>query len=223
MIGGLTGLMLGSLGDQCACPRHLLCRGAFSLHCIRRMGFAFLQPSITGIRRCSAGCTTSDGYRRLGDPLHRVQSLYFSHVHSGTQGNAPQILRLSSRIYNGHMISSIGAGVLLIGIALMAYNLVRSLKKGAPAPANPWREDLEWTVASPPPPENFDQRSLSHKGPMNISKPYDSVRIHRDDIGAKLGMWIFIFTEMLLFGGLFLVYAVYRPNTARIFISPHIS
>lgn len=33
---------------------------------------------------------------------------------------------------------------------------------------------------------------------------------HRDDYGAKLGMWIFIFTEMLLFGGLFLVYAVFR-------------
>jgi cytochrome c oxidase subunit III len=33
---------------------------------------------------------------------------------------------------------------------------------------------------------------------------------HRDDFGAKLGMWIFIFTELLLFGGLFLVYTVYR-------------
>ncbi|MCX6279578.1 MAG: cytochrome c oxidase subunit 3 family protein [Bacteroidetes bacterium] len=33
---------------------------------------------------------------------------------------------------------------------------------------------------------------------------------HRDDIGAKLGMWIFIFTEILLFGGLFLVYAIMR-------------
>ena len=33
---------------------------------------------------------------------------------------------------------------------------------------------------------------------------------HRDDIGSRLGMWIFIFTELLLFGGLFLVYAVYR-------------
>jgi cytochrome c oxidase subunit III len=35
---------------------------------------------------------------------------------------------------------------------------------------------------------------------------------HRDDIGAKLGMWVFIFTEILLFGGLFLVYAVMRNN-----------
>ena len=33
---------------------------------------------------------------------------------------------------------------------------------------------------------------------------------HRDDVGSRLGMWIFIFTELLLFGGLFLVYAVYR-------------
>ncbi|MFZ4564366.1 MAG: cytochrome c oxidase subunit 3 family protein, partial [Bacteroidales bacterium] len=35
---------------------------------------------------------------------------------------------------------------------------------------------------------------------------------HRDDIGAKLGMWVFIFTEILLFGGLFLVYAVMRSR-----------
>jgi cytochrome c oxidase subunit 3 len=33
---------------------------------------------------------------------------------------------------------------------------------------------------------------------------------HRDYIGAKLGMWLFLFTEVLLFGGLFLLYSVYR-------------
>jgi len=33
---------------------------------------------------------------------------------------------------------------------------------------------------------------------------------HRDDTAARLGMWVFIFTEILLFGGLFLVYAVMR-------------
>jgi cytochrome c oxidase subunit 3 len=33
---------------------------------------------------------------------------------------------------------------------------------------------------------------------------------HRDYAGAKLGMWLFLFTELLLFGGLFLLYAVYR-------------
>lgn len=33
---------------------------------------------------------------------------------------------------------------------------------------------------------------------------------NRDDEGKKLGMWLFLFTEVLLFGGLFLVYAIYR-------------
>ncbi len=32
----------------------------------------------------------------------------------------------------------------------------------------------------------------------------------RDDEGKKMGMWLFLFTEVLLFGGLFLVYAIYR-------------
>ncbi len=34
--------------------------------------------------------------------------------------------------------------------------------------------------------------------------------VHRDDIGARMGMWLFLFTEVLLFGGLFLAYSVYR-------------
>jgi cytochrome c oxidase subunit III len=33
---------------------------------------------------------------------------------------------------------------------------------------------------------------------------------HRDDLTSKTGMWLFLFTEMLLFGGLFVVYSVYR-------------
>ncbi len=34
--------------------------------------------------------------------------------------------------------------------------------------------------------------------------------IYRDDAGARLGMWLFLFTELILFGGLFIVYSVYR-------------
>ena len=32
---------------------------------------------------------------------------------------------------------------------------------------------------------------------------------HQDYAGAKLGMWLFLATEVILFGGLFLLYAVY--------------
>ncbi len=33
---------------------------------------------------------------------------------------------------------------------------------------------------------------------------------HRDDYGSKMAMWLFLFTEVLLFGGLFVLYMAYR-------------
>jgi cytochrome c oxidase subunit 3 len=36
-----------------------------------------------------------------------------------------------------------------------------------------------------------------------------NVKLHNDYSAAKLGMWLFLFTELILFGGLFLLYAVY--------------
>lgn len=35
---------------------------------------------------------------------------------------------------------------------------------------------------------------------------------HRDDTASKMGMWLFIFSELLLFSGLFIVYAVFRSK-----------
>ena len=40
---------------------------------------------------------------------------------------------------------------------------------------------------------------------------------HTDSQGAKLGMWLFLFTELLLFGGMFLVYSVYRAHYPKEF------
>jgi len=40
---------------------------------------------------------------------------------------------------------------------------------------------------------------------------------HIDSETGKLGMWIFLFTELFLFGGLFLVYAVFRAKYSEDF------
>jgi cytochrome c oxidase subunit III len=42
---------------------------------------------------------------------------------------------------------------------------------------------------------------------------------HIDSETGKLGMWIFLFTELFLFGGLFLVYAVFRAKYSEDFHS----
>jgi len=36
--------------------------------------------------------------------------------------------------------------------------------------------------------------------------------VHRDYQGAKIAMWLFLFTEMILFGGLFILYSAYRAK-----------
>ena len=46
-----------------------------------------------------------------------------------------------------------------------------------------------------------------------------SGHIHKDYTGAKFGMWLFLFTEVLLFGGLFILYAVYLARYPQEFIS----
>ena len=33
---------------------------------------------------------------------------------------------------------------------------------------------------------------------------------HKDDVGSKIGMWIFLLSEVILFGGLFILYTAYR-------------
>ena len=49
-----------------------------------------------------------------------------------------------------------------------------------------------------------------------------TIDLHRDDEASKTGMWLFLFTEMLLFGGLFVVYSVYRfRNPAAFHLAAH--
>lgn len=45
---------------------------------------------------------------------------------------------------------------------------------------------------------------------VTIAKSESHSHVHRDDAGSKMGMWLFLFTEVLLFGGMFLAYATYR-------------
>jgi len=37
-----------------------------------------------------------------------------------------------------------------------------------------------------------------------------TMETHRDDTGSKIGMWLFLLSEILLFGGLFILYSTYR-------------
>ncbi len=55
-----------------------------------------------------------------------------------------------------NFVSTIGAFVLFVAFLAFIWNLVKSLRRGEPAGANPWdAPTLEWAVPSPPPAYNF--------------------------------------------------------------------
>ncbi|HEU4376501.1 MAG TPA: cytochrome c oxidase subunit I [Telluria sp.] len=55
-----------------------------------------------------------------------------------------------------NMVISAGSFLFATGVLLFLVNLVRSLRNGAPAGANPWNAaTLEWSMPSPPPAYNF--------------------------------------------------------------------
>ncbi len=68
-------------------------------------------------------------------------------------------------------------------------------------------EDINSTVISS---TQTDTKSEPH----HLSIPHQ----HKDAIGAKIGMWLFLFTELLLFGGLFLLYMAYRLQYSKDFV-----
>jgi cytochrome c oxidase subunit 3 len=63
-----------------------------------------------------------------------------------------------------------------------------------------------------------DPHDHGHGNP-NLAHHFDSMEQQYDS--GKLGMWVFLATELLMFGGLFCAYSVYRSNHPEVFLYAH--
>ena len=67
-----------------------------------------------------------------------------------------------------HAMSSIGAWIIGLGVAIMFGNLIYAAFKGKIAPRNPWGSaQLEWQTPTPPPLHNFDRPPVVTRGPYD--------------------------------------------------------
>ena len=75
-----------------------------------------------------------------------------------------------------------------------------------------WRRDRDASAA-------HTIRRTEHGHDPHLGHHFDTPEQQFES--GKLGMWIFLATEILLFGGLFCAYAVYRSNHPEIFVYAH--
>ncbi len=61
--------------------------------------------------------------------------------------------------------------------------------------------------------------SHAHEHPSYVAHHFDTAQQQFD--AAKLGMWVFIATEILMFGGLFVAYGLMKAKEPEVFIAGH--
>jgi cytochrome c oxidase subunit 1 len=80
-----------------------------------------------------------------------------------------------------NVMSTAGASILAIGYLLPMIYFVWSMRYGPVAGPNPWpATGLEWTTSSPPPPENFEETPVVTWEPYDFSERPDLLAILAD-------------------------------------------
>jgi cytochrome c oxidase subunit I len=171
MIGGFTGLILGSLTANVHLHDTHFVVAHFHYIVFGGTGFAFFAavhywfPKITGKMYDEMWANTGWLIFFIG-----FNTLYFPMFLLGVGGMPRRYYDYVESFHDGNIISSLGAGVLILGATIIIINLIRGAINGPKAKADPWGgKTLEWTIPSPPSLENFDEIPTVTKGPYDYN------------------------------------------------------
>ncbi len=168
-IGGLTGLVIGSLAPNLHVHGTYFIVAHFHYVMFGGAGFAILAalhywfPKMFGKMYSQRNAKIGWLFLFIG-----FQFLYFSMFILGYKGMPRRYFDYPPQYHSLQVISTVGSWILFIGLVIIFGNLIRALFKGERAPQNPWGgRSLEWQIPSPPPHGNF--KTL----PAVTGTPYD--------------------------------------------------
>jgi cytochrome c oxidase subunit 1 len=170
-VGGLTGLVLGAVGPNVHVHDTAFVVAHFHFVMFGGVGVAFLAalhywwPKMFGRMYAYKPAYWGLGIFFVGFNLHYVTMFIL-----GLQGMPRRYYTYVEKFAVGNFFAGIAAVVMVFGMGMIFWNLLRSLRRpmGGTALDNPWGAvTLEWQSPSPPPLENFV------KAPSVPDYPYD--------------------------------------------------
>jgi cytochrome c oxidase subunit 1 len=157
LVGGLTGIVVASppLDYHVNGTYFIVAHFHYTLFAGSLFGLLaglhYWFPKATGAMLRERLAKTSFWVIALGANL-----TFFPMFFLGFDGMPRRVADYEPKFGNLNLLSSIGAGVIAIGLAMVFVNIFVSLRRKEPAGADPWgAHTLEWWTSSPPPEDNF--------------------------------------------------------------------
>jgi len=166
-IGGVTGIMLATIGLDVhfhdtyfvVAHFHYVMVGGTLMAIMG--GFYYWFPKMFGKMYSEAAARMSFVFIFIG-----FNVTFFPQFILGSMGMPRRYFDYIPAYTQLNRISTVGSWMIAVGFLIGLYTIIKGLRSGAPAPANPWgSKTLEWTVTSPPPHHNFDVEPIVTAGP----------------------------------------------------------
>ncbi|MCF8240792.1 MAG: cytochrome c oxidase subunit I [Melioribacteraceae bacterium] len=180
-IGGLTGLVVGSLSTDIHLHDTYFVVAHFHYVMFGGTGTIFFAALYYWFPKMF-GKSYNIKLANVGVALFFIafNMLYFPKFILGYMGMPRRYFDYLPEFQSLQLVSTIGSWLMLITMIIVFGNLIHSLFKGKKSHSNPWGGvTLEWHTSSPPPLENF------HEIPTVNHEPYDFSQLKEMDYESK--------------------------------------